>query len=514
MKSNGRPASAALASLASLPPLIALLLGALGVFGFAPYEIFPLPLFSMAGLFILWHKAADTRRAAWLGWLWGLGFFLSGVSWVYISLHDMGGMFAPAALAATIALCIILALYPALAGALYKRMATGQPWRDALLVAGIWTLTEWLRGWFLTGFPWLASGYAHTPPSPLAGYAAILGVYGVGLLAAFIAGLLAFLRPPLATRKQMLAAIAAAALVFGLGALLARMDWTQPVGKPITVSLLQGNIPQETKWDTERVPYSLITYARLLHAYPAQLIVMPETALPMFLDEVPGEYLSMLKANGPVLTGVASYTPIPGKPDGYINIALGLDREGHFQSYAKAHLVPFGEYVPTGFAWFMGLMNMPMSDFTPGSTHQAPMELAGQKIAPNICFEDLFGEAIIRALPQATLLINISNTAWFGDSLAQPQHLQIARMRALETGRPMLRATNTGMTAAIAPDGRVIAVLPPFTRSGMTVEVQGYSGATPYVRWGNMLVIMLALAAVLPALHGRRKLRNAQPTLS
>lgn len=496
------------------PTLIALLLGALSVFGFAPYEIFPLPIISLAGLFILWRKAETPRHAAWVGWFWGLGFFLSGVSWIYISLHDMGGMFAPAALTATVALCVILALYPALTGAIFKRMATRQVWRDALLVAGLWALTEWLRGWFLTGFPWLASGYAHTPPSPLAGYAAVLGVYGMGLLAACIAGLLAFLRPPLASRKQMLAAITVITLILGFGTLLARMDWTHPVGKPLTVSLLQGNIPQETKWDAERVPYSLITYARLLHAYPAQLIVMPETALPMFLDEVPNEYLSMLKENGPVLTGVASYTPIPGKPDGFINIALGIDREGRFQSYAKAHLVPFGEYVPAGFAWFMGLMNMPMSDFTPGAAHQPPMELAGQKIAPNICFEDLFGEAIIRALPQATLLINISNTAWFGDSLAQPQHLQIARIRALETGRPMLRATNTGMTAAIAPDGRIIAALPPFTRSGMTVEVQGYSGATPYVRWGNSLTIMLALLALFPALlwqRQQRKTRHALP---
>ena len=248
--------------------LAALLLGALAVLGFAPYEIFPLPILSLAALFALWQQAGQPRRAAWLGWLWGLGFFLCGVSWIYISLHDMGGMFAPAALAATLTLCSTLALYPALAGALFARFSSDQPWRNALLAAGLWTLTEWLRGWLFTGFPWLASGYAHTPPSPLAGYAAVLGVYGIGLLAALIAGLLAFLRPAQAQRRQALSTLATIALILGFGALLARMDWTQPHGPPITVSLLQGNISQETKWDTERVPFSLITYARLLHTHP------------------------------------------------------------------------------------------------------------------------------------------------------------------------------------------------------------------------------------------------------
>jgi apolipoprotein N-acyltransferase len=491
-------------------PIAALLLGALSVLGFAPFEIFPLPILSLSGLFLLWQQADSPRRAAALGWLWGIGCFLSGVSWVYISLHDMGGMLAPLALAATLALCALLALYPALAGALYAHYACRRPWPDALLVAGLWMLSEWLRGWMLTGFPWLASGYAQTPPSPLSGYAAVLGVYGIGLLAAFLAGLLAFLRPPHVSRRDAGQALTVLLLILGIGALLGRMDWTQPSGKPITVSLLQGNISQETKWDADRVPFSLITYARLLHEHPAQLVVMPETALPMFLDEVPREYLSLLMKNGPVLTGVATYTREPGKPDGYANVALAIDREGRLQTYAKSHLVPFGEYVPSGFSWFMGLMNMPMSDFTPGPPDQPPMEIAGQKIAPNICFEDLFGEAIIRSLPQATLLINISNTAWFGDSLAQPQHLQIARLRALESGRTLLRATNTGMTAAIAPDGRVIATLPPFTRAGMTLEVQGYRGTTPYVRWGNGLALACALAALLPTLQQRRRKRNAR----
>ncbi len=486
--------------------LAALLLGALTVLGFAPFELFPLPILTLAALFALWRTSAGARRAAWLGWLWGFAYFLCGVSWVYISMHDVGGMFAPAAVAATISLCAALALYPALAGALFARLRCGSAWRDALLAAAIWTLTEWLRGWLLTGFPWLASGYAHTPPSPLSGYAAVLGVYGIGLLAAVLAGLAAF-----CLHRATAASLAIMLLILGFGALLQRMDWTQPSGAPLTVSLLQGNIPQESKWDADRVPFSLATYARLVHDHPAQLIVLPETALPMFLDDVPRDYLSMLMEKGPVLTGVAMFTYQPGKPPGYANAALAISGSSGLQAYAKTHLVPFGEYVPTGFAWFMALMKMPMSDFSPGPLHQPPLEIADQKIAPNICYEDLFGEEIIRALPQATLLVNLSNTAWFGDSLAQPQHLQIARMRALETGRAMLRATNTGMTAAIQPDGRVIGVLPAFTTAGLTVQVQGHSGATPYVRWGNRLALLLAVIALLPALRTTWRQRRSGP---
>jgi apolipoprotein N-acyltransferase len=169
------------------------------------------------------------------------------------------------------------------------------------------------------------------------------------------------------------------------------------------------------------------------------------------------------------------------------------------QTYAKRHLVPFGEYVPPGFAWFFDYVRIPMSDFSAGPPRQAPLAIAGQRIAPNICYEDLFGEEILQSLPAATLLINLSNTAWFGDSLAQPQHLQIARLRAMETGRTMLRATNTGITAAIAPDGRVLGQLPPFTAGALRVEAQGFAGLTPYARWGNVLALVMAIGAVSPA---------------
>ncbi|MCX7169517.1 MAG: apolipoprotein N-acyltransferase [Proteobacteria bacterium] len=475
----------------------ALLLGALTVCGFAPLYLFPLPLATLALLFALWRRAGTLRQAARLGWLWGFGCFFGGVSWIYISLHDVGGMLAPLAAAATLFFCAYLALFPALAGALYWRLQSGTLWRDVLLLAGLWTLSEWLRGWLFTGFPWLAIGYAQSPPSPLAGYAAVIGVYGLGFICAALAAFLA-------CSWRRLASWLALVCLLACGALLQQVTWTQPIGAPLQVSLLQGNISQDSKWDQERLQDSLITYARLARAHPAQLMVLPETALPMFLDDVPGEYLNELLANGPTLFGVAVITHAAGAPEGYHNAAVAMSSAKQFQVYAKSHLVPFGEYVPPGFSWFLALLRMPMSDFSPGSPHQPPLQIAGQLIAPNICYEDLFGEEILLDLPQATLLINLSNTAWFGDSLAQPQHLQIAQLRALETGRYMLRATNTGMTAVVRPDGMVAAALPAFTAAVLTAEVSGYAGMTPFVYWGNALAMLLAVCALLPTLLRQR----------
>ena len=227
--------------------------------------------------------------------------------------------------------------------------------------------------------------------------------------------------------------------------------------------------------------------------------MLPETAIPLYFSEVPREVLRGLTANGEALVGVAIGTT----DGGYTNGAVALTPRLGVSAYAKRHLVPFGEYPPPGFAWFFRYARIPMSNFTAGPASQPPLEIAGQRIAPNICYEDLFGEELLPSLPSATLLVNLSNTAWFGRSLAQPQHLQIARLRALETGRSMLRATNTGMTALVTPDGRVAAALPPFETSALVVEAQGRSGLTPYARWGNALALLLALGACLPALRRR-----------
>ena len=479
----------------------AFLLGAVSVFGFAPFHLFPIPLITLAALAALW-QGATPRTAAMQGFAFGVGCFLAGVSWVYVSMHVFGGMPPLLAGVAAFLFCCVLAVFPALAGFVFARLRRGRLWVDAWLFASAWTAAEWLRGWVLTGFPWLSFGYAQTPPSPLAGYAPLLGVYGVGFAAALLAVLcgLTFHR-----RAYWLSSGAAIVVLLGAGAGLAAIDWTQPVGKPVTVSLLQGNIEQSLKWKPERLQQSLDTYLRLARAHPAQLIVLPETALPLMLDQLPRDYVAALRrraqdGGGDVLLGIAAQD----EQGRYYNSAAGFARESA-QIYQKKHLVPLGEFTPPAFAWTLALLNIPMSNFSPGAAVQPPLMLAGQKVAVNICYEDVFGEEIIRDLPAATLLVNLSNTAWFGDSLAQPQHLQIAQMRALETGRPILRATNTGMTAIVNPHGRVERVLPPFSESALVGEVSGYTGATPYVRWGNAAVLLLAgLGLIVPLLGLRR----------
>jgi apolipoprotein N-acyltransferase len=476
--------------------LAAFALGAFCVLGFAPFDryftVWPAPTLALGGLFLLWRQAASVRAAALLGLSWGAGFFLCGVSWVYVSLSEFGGMAPPAAAAATLLFCVYLALFPALAGGLFRRWQSNTK-RDALLFAGLWMLTEWLRGALFTGFPWLAVGYSQSPPSPLAGWASVLGVYGTGFVVALISGLLvAGWRKP-ATWTAIL-------LLLGAGGLLRAMDWTQPAGSPITVSLLQGNVPQSLKWDPKRLPLSVDTYLRLAKDHPATLTVLPETALPLYFSEVPRDVLRSLTSHGDALFGVAIGTT----DGGYTNGAVALSPELAAKAYAKRHLVPFGEYPPPGFAWFFRFARIPMSNFTAGTPRQPPLDVAGQRIAPNICYEDLFGEELLGALPAATLLVNLSNTAWFGDSLAQPQHLQIAQLRAIETGRVMLRATNTGMTAMVGADGVIAAALPPFVADALVVQAQGRSGLTPYARWGNLLALLIAVGACLTALRRRK----------
>ncbi|MDR3220783.1 MAG: apolipoprotein N-acyltransferase [Candidatus Accumulibacter sp.] len=485
--------------------VFAALLGAAGVSAFAPFGCFPAVWLTFGGLYALLGQLADrrarAREGALIGWLFGLGGFLAGVSWIFVSLSTFGHMPAPLAALATLLFCAAMALYPALAGALFARLAPPAGWRRVLVFAALWTLAEWLRGWVLTGFPWLAAGYSQTPPSPLSGFAPVAGVYGVSLFTALIGALFAEISHSDGrkdSRSALIATIALAAIML-TGITLSRHVWTTPQGQAMRVALLQGNIAQDDKWLPEKLEQSLLAYYQLMRDHPARLTVLPEAALPMFLGDVPEGYLEAMgqlaaRHDGDLLFGV-----VTGDRSRYANSAVSLGVSGS-QRYDKSHLVPFGEFVPPGFVWFMDMAHIPMSSFTPGEEMQTPLLIGDQKIAVNICYEDVFGEGIIGALPEATLLLNISNMAWFGDSLAPAQHLQIARMRALETGRMILRATNTGMTAIIGADGVVQAALPPFTRAALDGEAVAYAGSTPYVRWGNWLAVavsflLLALAA-------------------
>jgi apolipoprotein N-acyltransferase len=506
--------------------LLAFSLGVATVFAYAPFAWWPLSWILLGGLFLLVDRAVDGRGAAQLGAGFGFGAFFAGVSWVYVSLSNFGGMAAPLAALATILFCLYLALFPALAAGCYRRWRTGGPLANALLFAACWGFAEWLRGWLLSGFPWLAVGYSQTPGtggSPLSGFAPLLGVYGVSTVTALLAALLAetarryftlarYAAPVSAEEWAKSCATLPVLVIVGvllLGQALREVRWSDPVGKPVKVALLQGNIEQDLKWDPERFADSLRIYLDLARQYPDALTILPETALPAFFDRLPRAYLDALaeparRAGGEILLG-----SVVGDGRHYTNSVLTLLASPP-QVYSKAHLVPFGEFVPAGFDWFMRQMNMPMSGFSSGGPAQTPIKVAGQSVAMNICYEDLFGEEIITAVPDATILANVSNTAWFGRSWAQPQHLQISRMRAAEAARPMLRATNTGMTAVIGPDGNVQAALEPFTRGKLLAEVQGARGLTPYVRFGNWLALALMLLFVLPA--GRARMIKAPNT--
>ncbi len=475
----------------------AFLLGAICVAGFAPFHLFLLPILALAGLIRLW---SDGRKDSFgTGFFFGLGFFLFGVSWVYVSLHDFGGMPMPFAILATVLFCAFLSLYFAIAGAISDRIPDSKIAKPVLLIPALLALAEWLRGWLFTGFPWLAFGYAQTDYSPLSGYAPVVGVYGISLVSAFCGGLVHLI----SKKEHFKQASIAIALVFLIGYGLEKMNWTHPEGRPVTVSLLQGNIPQDRKWDDEALSDTLDIYMRLALSSRSRLIILPETAIPMFKNEVPGEYLEMLRIHGKENGGdVLAGLPEMVTEKTYYNSVFDFGKSKE-QSYRKSHLVPFGEYLPLKpfSSWILDIMKMPMSDFSRGAIDQKPMDSAGERLAIDICYEDVFGEEVIRQLPEATMLVNVSDDAWFGNSIAPRQHLQIAQMRAMETGRPMLRSTNTGMTAIIDQKGLIASELAPFTRGTLTGVVQGYSGSTPYILWGNHAFLLLDIAMLLAILR-------------
>ncbi len=507
--------------------IIAFLLGAFTVAGYAPFYVYPLPVVTLAGLFYLWSQAATPRAAAAAGFAFGLGFFLFGVSWVYVSLHDFGAMPAPLAAAATFLFCAFLALLPAAAGYASARPRVSHAARYGLLAPAAWTLAEWTRGWIFTGFPWLATGYSQVPDSPLAGYAPVLGIYGVTLATAFTAGVVVVLQQRFTEKAERRKARTAAVFSFILHPLsflllalwaggygLKQVEWTEPAGAPFAASLLQGNVEQDQKWRADRLQSTLTLYETLVKSVNSPLIVLPETALPLFLEQVPRDYLEALAAQargngGDVLIGVPER--LPGGEHYNSAITFGAAPS---QSYRKSHLVPFGEFIPLRpvLGWIVSALASPLQDFSRGAADQRPLAIAGQRVAVNICYEDAFGEEIIRQLPEATVLVNISNVAWFGQSIAPQQHLQIAQARAMETGRTMLRATNTGVTAVVDPRGAVVAAAPGFTIATVTHLVQGYSGATPYVRWGNYLALALCIAMVAAAVWRARHVARSAPS--
>lgn len=483
-------------------PAVLFLLGAICVLGFAPYYFYPASIFSVLGLCIYWYQARSIKQAAKFGFIFGLGLYTVGIYWIYISLHDYGGM--PAIMAAffTFLLASFMALFPAIAGAISKWLSNSQLKYMAIAIPVFWALSDWVRSWIFTGFPWLTMGYSQVPYSPLAGYIPIIGVYGVSMLTVLTASLLALLWVSRAQHIPKKYLVFALVLIIPItGGLLKLISWSTPIGKPISVALLQGNISQKIKWSPEFSQKTIDLYIEMIKKTKADLVVLPETALPVISSQIDPAVSNAIASHvsgngGDLIMGMVEYHDAT---DTYFNSAISYGIAPS-QYYQKDHLVPFGEFIPLKlvFGWiYRDWLNMPLSDMSRGGTQQKPMQLGTQKVAVNICYEDVFGEEIIRQLPEATLLVNISNDAWYGQSYAAYQHMQFSQARSLETGRMTLRATNTGATAIIDSHGYVTEHAPHDENVILQGQAQGYTGATPYVRFGNWLFLIISLIAII-----------------
>jgi apolipoprotein N-acyltransferase len=461
-----------------------------------------LQMLAMMPLFIALRHCASAAHAMWRGTLYAAGWLCATFWWLYVAMHHYGGLPAALAAVAVLALALALALYYGAASALFWKVKARSPALAAALFAALWTLAEMARGTWLTGFGWGAMAYAHTE-GPLSVWIPVLGAYGLGVLAVWCSASLA----QIARAGWLHRLILATLLMVGL----LPYEWTSTTSTgTLSVALLQGNIPQDEKFDSgSGVPLALHWYAQHMQQAQVDLVLAPETAIPLLPQELPPGYwesLSLQVANGPsaMLTGI----PLGDYEQGYTNsVVARAPGSGATWRYDKHHLVPFGEFIPPLFKWFTRMMNIPLGDFNRGALGQPSFAWKGQRIAPNICYEDLFGEELgARFYEPAlapTVFANVSNLGWFGNTVAIDQHLQISRMRALEFERPFLRATNTGATVIIDHQGRVQASLPRLTQGVLLGTVEGRTGTTPYAWWvsrfGLWPVWALALAVLAAA---------------
>ena len=477
--------------------------GAALPFAFAPFGLYPVAFASLAALFLAWRRCATPRRAFLLGWLFGLGSFGAGISWVYESF-GFANVAGPLAFALTVGLVAGLALYPAVLGWIVVRVApAGDAPRLLAVYPAAWTLWEWIRGWAFTGFPWLQVGYAQID-GPASGWLPVLGVHGAGALTAFVAGGLALVL--LCRDGRAAASLAGAAALWGAGVGLVRIDWVQPAGPPVTAAIVQGNVAQDRKWRPEMRMPTLELYAALTRErFDADLVVWPETAIPGFLDtqtEFTRRLLEEAVEHGSAVVAGVPVREAPGGPN--LNAVAMLGPEAGL--YFKRRLVPFGEYLPFAFALrpVVAALGIRMANFSAGAREQEPLRLGSHALGVSICYEIAFGSAVRMDLPEAALLVTVSNDAWFGDSIGPHQHLEIARVRAAETGRWLVRATNTGLSGVVSPRGEVRGRLPQFEVAADTFDVVPMRGETPYVRFGDApALVALALWLVAGLVRSR-----------
>ncbi|PIZ03716.1 MAG: apolipoprotein N-acyltransferase [Gammaproteobacteria bacterium CG_4_10_14_0_8_um_filter_38_16] len=481
-----------------LPLLFSLLSGALLTLSFAPFNFYTLAFILPAILLFIWLRSS-AKKAFWCGWAFGIGFFSTGASWIYVSIYQFGNASVLLALLITGLFVIVLGLYPATLGYIFRKCFSrfSEAKNCLLIFPALWVVWEYLRSTLFTGFPWILLGYTqlHTP---LKGFAPITGIYGLSLLTTLISGALVLL----ATKQKRLHKIMSLIIIFGciaIGFGIENHAWTKPIGQSIKVSLIQGNIPQAKKWDVAYIKHNIRVYQDLtLQHFNSQLIVWPEGAFPLYAQQAKNFIrhlgLRAKKNHSNIIFGVPI---INEKTNQYYNGLLLIgDNQGE---YLKRHLVPFGEYIPLPavFGKFMRYFHIPMSNFSAGPEKQAELTINQIRISPFICYEIAFPSVVLQSAKHSELLVTLSDDSWFGKSIALAQHLQMAQMRSLETGRPQLLSTNTGITAFISPLGKIMKTAAIDQRIVITDRIQPMTGNTPLMLWGNDVVLIIIISMLL-----------------
>ena len=488
--------------------------GLLMPLAFAPYDLPILAFVSLMLLMLCW-SGISAKRAFGRGWLYGVGMFGFGIYWVHISMNEFGGLGVPLSVFLTSLFIMFYALFPAITGYLARHFADRGEHQLAreylLIIPAVWVLFEWIRGFLFTGLPWLSVGYSQID-MPVAGYAPVFGVFGISYAVLLSAGFLTYWI--LGGAKVTKIALLSLLVLWIVPVLFNQVEWSTKIDEPIQVSLIQGNVPQDKKWLYSQRQPTLDLYTRLSREnWDSDLVVWPETAIPATYHKV----LPFLKQiaqearmnSSELLVGLPVYNE---RENEYFNAMLSLGLKESF--YEKKHLVPFGEFIPMKetLGGILDFFQIPMSDFTPGRQEKPILFVAGQNAGISICYEDAFGEEIADAIPEATFLINTSNDAWFGDSSAPHQHLQIARMRSLETARYMVRSTNTGVSAIIDDKGKIQSSSPQFQVHVLTDKIQPMTGMTPFAVFTNIPIVGLVFVVLGVAFWMGRK--TSAPTNS
>jgi len=464
------------------------LLGSSSVLAFAPFYFYPVIFLTIIGfLFLIATKGSANTKS----FMFGAGFFVTGIYWVYICLQEFGGMPSFMALIATLALCLFLALF-FLPFSLFKEYKN-----SIFFLPAFFTLVELLRSVIFTGFPWLSIGYTQVPHSPLMGYLPILGIHGISFLVLLTSVLIFQLFQKNSKKLYLLVFLI---IIWVTGQHLKSIEWSKSKGGLVDISLIQGNISQDKKWNKDMIEESLDHYKKLILNSNASLIILPETSMPIEFNRIPQRFMEEIKSH---LININGHLILGAIETGYYNSAFLISNNLE-QVYRKNHLVPFGEFIP--FEKYLGYiyknwLNIPFSSLKRGQEKSVPLFKINEiSYAINICYEDVFGNEIAgydKYKSEPDILVNLSNDAWYGRSIAADQHLQISQARAIENKKMMIRSTNTGVTAFIGRNGEVLKKLPQFSSGELNYKIQGYTGTTPYMLFNNLIIYFLCISILL-----------------